>query len=76
MATHRKGYRFRMRTTRSQEQSLNRLAGARRWVWNWALARWKETYQTTGKSISLKGCDRASAKDFHEIRAVFTRGVA
>jgi len=22
------------------------------------------------------GCDRASAKDFHEIRAVFTRGVA
>ena len=23
-----------------------------------------------------KGCDRASAKDFHEIRAVFTRGVA
>ena len=24
----------------------------------------------------LKGCDRASAKDFHEIRAVFTRGVA
>ena len=24
----------------------------------------------------LDGCDRASAKDFHEIRAVFTRGVA
>jgi hypothetical protein len=24
----------------------------------------------------LNGCDRASAKDFHEIRAVFTRGVA
>ena len=24
----------------------------------------------------LEGCDRASAKDFHEIRAVFTRGVA
>ncbi|MGZ3303397.1 MAG: zinc metallopeptidase [Isosphaeraceae bacterium] len=23
-----------------------------------------------------RGCDRASAKDFHEIRAVFTRGVA
>ena len=23
-----------------------------------------------------KGCGRASAKDFHEIRAVFTRGVA
>src|SRR5271157_5038996 len=25
---------------------------------------------------SEDGCDRASAKDFHEIRAVFTRGVA
>ena len=24
----------------------------------------------------VSGCDRASAKDFHEIRAVFTRGVA
>ena len=28
-----------------------------------------------GQDIA-KGCDRASAKDFHEIRAVFTRGVA
>jgi hypothetical protein len=26
--------------------------------------------------LSAEGCDRASAKDFHEIRAVFTRGVA
>jgi hypothetical protein len=30
-----------------------------------------ETFQVT-----RNGCDRASAKDFHEIRAVFTRGVA
>ena len=26
--------------------------------------------------FGFSGCDRASAKDFHEIRAVFTRGVA
>ena len=26
-------------------------------------------------TAQLIGCDRASAKDFHEIRAVFTRGV-
>ena len=26
--------------------------------------------------VTQKGCDRASAKDFHEIRAVFTRRVA
>jgi len=30
------------------------MAGARRWVWNWALRRWKDTYAATGKSISLK----------------------
>jgi putative transposase len=51
---HRKVYRFRMRPTRVQEQSLNRMAGARRWVWNWALARWKDAYAITGESISLK----------------------
>lgn len=54
MATQRKVYRFSMCPTRSQEQSLNRLAGARRWVWDWGLARWKETYAATGKSISIK----------------------
>ena len=27
---------------------------ARRWVWNWALARWRDTYAATGKSIALK----------------------
>jgi putative transposase len=30
------------------------MAGARRWVWNWALRRWKDHYAATGKSISLK----------------------
>lgn len=54
MAVHRKVYRFRMRPTKVQESSLNRMAGARRWVWNWALRRWKDTYAATGKSISLK----------------------
>jgi putative transposase len=54
VATHRKAYRFRMRPTRSEESSLNRMAGARRWVWNWALSRWRDTYAAMGKSISLK----------------------
>jgi putative transposase len=30
------------------------MAGARRWVWNWALRRWKDHYAATGQSISLK----------------------
>ena len=32
--------------------------------------------EVCGKKLILSGCDRASAKDFHEIRAVFTRRVA
>jgi len=31
---------------------------------------------TVGPATAHRGCGRASAKDFHEIRAVFTRGVA
>jgi putative transposase len=43
-----------MRPTKAQESILNRMAGARRFVWNWALGRWKDHYAVTGKSISLK----------------------
>ncbi len=52
MSTHRKAYRFRMRPTEEQEQVLNRMAGARRWVYNWALSRRREHYKTFGKTLS------------------------
>jgi putative transposase len=52
MTIHRKTYRFRMRPKTDQGRSLNRMAGARRFVWNWALGRWKDHYQATGKSIT------------------------
>jgi putative transposase len=52
MATHRKVFRFRMRPTPGQEGDLRRLAGARRWVWNWALERRKAYYAETGKTIA------------------------
>ena len=64
MSTHRKVYRFRMCPTTAQEQALNRMAGARRWVWNWALARWKETYEATGSrspQAALGRIDRPEA---------------
>jgi putative transposase len=48
----RKVYRFRIDPTPKQEAALARYAGARRFVFNWALQRRKETYQQTGKSIS------------------------
>jgi len=53
MAKHRKVYRFRMRPTKDQGHALNRMAGACRWVWNWALRRWKDHYAATGKSIPM-----------------------
>jgi putative transposase len=43
-----------MRPKTDQGHALNRMAGARRFVWNWALARWKEHHASTGRSISLK----------------------
>jgi putative transposase len=43
-----------MEPTLAQGQSLDRMAGARRWVWNWALRRWKDYHAATGRSIGLK----------------------
>ena len=52
MAVHRKVYRFRMEPTRTQGEALERMAGARRWVWNWGLGRRKEAYAATGKGLT------------------------
>ena len=49
---HRKVYRFRMEPTRAQAEALLRMAGARRFVWNWGLARRKEAYAATGKGLT------------------------
>jgi putative transposase len=43
-----------MRPTKAQESILNRLAGARRWVWDWGLRRWKDYFEAHGKSIGLE----------------------
>ena len=51
MSTHHKSYQFRMRPTKTQEAMLVQFAGARRFVWNWALARWKDYYKETGRTI-------------------------
>lgn len=51
MAIHRKVYRFRMGPNATQGQALMRLAGARRFVWNWALDRRKAYHAEHGKTI-------------------------
>jgi putative transposase len=52
LTTHHKVYRFRMEPTVEQGQALHRLAGARRWVWNWSLNRRREYYKEFGKTLS------------------------
>ena len=43
----------RHRPPTAQGHALNRMAGACRWVWDWALRRWKDHYAATGKSIPM-----------------------
>ncbi|SIO24313.1 putative transposase [Singulisphaera sp. GP187] len=52
MSKFRKVYRFRMKPTKAQAHALNRMAGARRWVWNWGLARKREHYKEFGKTLA------------------------
>jgi putative transposase len=58
MSTLQRTYRFRMCPSWEQEQSLFRMAGARRFVWNWALARRKEYYAANGKGIPASQLSR------------------
>src|SRR5215217_6438879 len=44
-------YRYRLDPTVEQEIMLGRFAGARRFVWNWALNRKREYFQQTGKTL-------------------------
>jgi putative transposase len=46
-------YRYRLQPTAEQLLLLRQFAGARRWVWNWALARRIDHYKTTGKTLPL-----------------------
>jgi putative transposase len=52
MPIFQRAYRFRMRPTRVQEHALFRQAGARRFIWNWALSRRKAYYAEHGAGIS------------------------
>src|SRR5664280_285499 len=52
--TIRKAYRFRLEPSAPQRSQLERVAGSRRWVWNWALVTWKAYYVEHGRSIPAK----------------------
>jgi putative transposase len=44
-------YRFRLEPTFEQEQRLRQFAGARRFIWNWALEQRREHYEQTGQTL-------------------------
>jgi putative transposase len=44
-------YRFKLEPTPEQEHQLRRLAGARRFIWNWGLARRRAHYAEHGKTL-------------------------
>jgi putative transposase len=50
----RRVYRYRLEPTARQEQQLRQFAGARRFIWNWALQQRREHYQQTGKVLPAK----------------------
>jgi putative transposase len=54
VARRHKVYGFRMRPTKVRGDALNRMAGGRRYVWNWGLGRRREHYQATGETLPLK----------------------
>jgi putative transposase len=51
--TIQKTYRYRLKPTPQQEKLFRQFAGARRFVWNWGLARRKTHHRETGKTLSV-----------------------
>jgi putative transposase len=49
-----KAFRYRLEPTDDQEQKLRQFAGARRFIWNWALQQRREYYRETGKTLPAK----------------------
>lgn len=69
MAVRRKVYRFRMEPTQAQAEALLRVAGARRFVWNWGLEWRKEAHTTTGKGLTYnrQAAELTALKKRHEM---------
>jgi putative transposase len=54
MRTVQTTYRYRIEPTTAHEAELRRFAGARRWGWNWALARKKAHYEATKQTLRTR----------------------
>lgn len=61
-----KTYRFRLYPNKAQKQFFNKTMGCSRYVFNHFLNYWKETYKSTGKSISRYTCSSHLTQLKHE----------
>ncbi len=59
MALVRSALKLRLAPTRDQEELLLQFAGARRWVWNWALGERRRSYEETGRPVSWSALSAA-----------------
>jgi putative transposase len=50
----RRAYRFRLEPASDQDARLRQFAGARRFIWNWALQQRREYHRQTGKSLPAR----------------------
>ncbi len=57
--TIERAYRVRCRISRAHARRLRRILGAKRFVWNWALAQSNAAYRETGKRMALKDLSSA-----------------
>lgn len=55
----RKVYRFKLRLNQGQSEKLMQMAGAKRFVFNWALAKRRDYYEANQKSLSSKELSNA-----------------
>lgn len=70
MASEARVYRYRVFPTEQQELLFRHYAGARRFVYNWGIARRKAHYQATGKTLSFAAlCQELTALKDQPARA-------
>ncbi|WP_181376963.1 helix-turn-helix domain-containing protein, partial [Paenibacillus agaridevorans] len=53
---HHKAFKFRIYPTQEQSVLMRKTLGCSRFVFNHFLAKWNQTYQTTGKGLSYNSC--------------------
>lgn len=51
-----KGYKFRIYPTKNQEVIINKTIGCSRFVFNYFLEKWNDTYKNTGKGLTYNKC--------------------